>query len=193
MSTASGAQQEQEQEEREGVSVIEWFSIHLEVRAPAAAPRVLAEDAAADRLMDLLAGHDGVVSAGAGSWDATISVYAPGSGAAVLKGTEIIESGAAMAGMPQWPAVRIEAVLQDIVDEENARPTLPELVSAPEAAEILGVSPQRIHQIATDNGGFPEPVYELRAGKLWLRAAVEAFASRERKPGRPRGAQVAAG
>jgi hypothetical protein len=40
---------------------------------------------------------------------------------------------------------------------------------------------------------FPEPVYELRTGKLWLRAAIEAFASRQRKPGRPRGARTAAG
>jgi len=173
---------------------MDWFSVHLETRAPTAqAPRVLAEDAAADRLMDLLAGYDGIVSADAGSWDATISVRAPTTSEAVLKGAEIIESEASKAGMPRWPAVRVEAVLQDIVDEENARPALPDIVSAPEAAEILGVSPQRLHQIATDNEAFPEPVYELRAGNLWLRAAVEAFASRERKPGRPRSAQVAAG
>jgi hypothetical protein len=193
MSTASGAQQKQGQEEREGVSVMEWFSVHLETRAPVAAARALAEDAAADRLMDLLARYDGIVSAGVGSWSVTISIQAAGSREAVLMGAEIIESWAVKAGLPQWPAVRLEAALQDIVDEENARPALPDLVSAPEAAEILGVSPQRLHQIATDNSAFPEPVYELRAGKLWLRAAVEAFASRERKPGRPRSAQVAAG
>jgi hypothetical protein len=30
----------------------------------------------------------------------------------------------------------------NVLDAENAKPTLPELVSVPEAAEILGVSPQ---------------------------------------------------
>jgi len=55
---------------------------------------------------------------------------------------------AVKAGMPSWPSVRGEATRQDVLDEDNARPTLPELVSAPEAAEILGVSPQRVHEFA---------------------------------------------
>jgi hypothetical protein len=28
-------------------------------------------------------------------------------------------------------------------------------------------------------------MYELRTGKLWLRDAIEVFARRDRKPGRP--------
>jgi hypothetical protein len=56
--------------------------------------------------------------------------------------------------MPSWPSVRGEATRQDVLDEDNARPTLPELVSAPEAAEILGVSPQRVHELAS-SPGFP--------------------------------------
>jgi hypothetical protein len=83
--------------------------------------------------------------------------------------------------------VRLEAVRHDVLDAENARPTLPPLVSAPEAAEILRVSAQRIHELAAANSRFPEAAYELRTGKLWLRDAVVAFAQRwERKPGRPR-------
>jgi hypothetical protein len=144
--------------------------------------------------MDLLAGYDGIVSAGAGSWDATISIHATGSRAAVLDGSEIIESQAAKAGMPHWPAVRLEAVRQDVLEAENARPTLPDLVSGPEAAEILGVSAQRLHELAAGHAGFPEPMYELRAGRLWLRDAIEAFAMRwERKPGRPRKPAAATG
>ena len=74
---------------------------------------------------------------------------------------------AAKAGLPSWPVARTEAVRQDLLDAENMRPTLPELVSAPEAGEILGVSPQRVHELAAGHAGFPEPVYELRTGKLW--------------------------
>jgi hypothetical protein len=173
---------------------MEWFSVNFEARAPGDAPHVLAEDAAADRLMDLLAGYDGIVSAGAGAWDATISIQATGPGEAVLLGAELIAAQAVKAGMPHWPAVRLEVVRQDILDAENARPTLPELVSGPEAAEILGVSPQRLHELAAGHAGFPEPMYELRAGKLWLRDAIEAFAMRwERKPGRPRKPAAATG
>ena len=173
---------------------MEWFSVHLETRAPGAAPHVVADDAAADRLMDLLAGYDGIVSASAGAWDATISIQVTGLRRAVVDGAELIESLAAKAGMPQWQAVRLEGARQDVLDAENARPTLPELVSGPEAAEILGVSPQRLHELAAGHAGFPEPMYELRAGKLWLRDAIEAFATRwERKPGRPRKPAAATG
>ena len=98
----------------------------------------------------------------------------------------MIEALAVKAGMPAWPAVRVEAVRQDVLAEQLAHPSLPDLVSAPEAADILGVKPQRIHQLVTEHGDFPEPAYELRAGKLWLRAAIEAFAQRKRQPGRPR-------
>jgi hypothetical protein len=172
---------------------MEWFRVHLATRAPAGVLHAAVEDPAADRLMDLLEDHDGVVSAGTSSWSATVSIQAPSSSEAARDGVALVESLAAEAGMQPWPAVRLEAVRQDILEAENARPTLPELVSAPEAADILHVTPQRLHQLAAENAAFPEPMYELRTGKLWLRAAIEAFATRERKPGRPRGRQVAAG
>jgi hypothetical protein len=167
-------------------AVTEWFSVHLETRAPAGAVHATVEDDAADKLMDLLEDYDGVVSAGVHSWDATVSVQALSSTAAVKHGAPLIESLAAKAGLPPWLAVRVEAVRQDILDAENARPTLPELASVPEAAEILGVSQQRVRELASDGRGFPEPVYELRTGKLWLRDAIVAFGERRRrKPGRP--------
>jgi hypothetical protein len=61
------------------------------------------------------------------------------------------------------------------------------MVSAPEAAEIMGVSAQRVHELAAANLRFPEDAYELRTGKLWLRDAIITFGQRwERRPGRPR-------
>jgi hypothetical protein len=165
----------------------DWYSVHLETRAPASTCKITPDEGAAAALMDLLEEHDGIVSSGVGSWDATISVQAPRSMEATLYGSGVIEKMAGKAGMPAWPVVRIAAVRQDVLDAENARPTLPELVSAPEAAEILRVSSQRLHELASGHVGFPEPMYELRTGKLWLRDAIEAFSKRwERKPGRPR-------
>ena len=49
-------------------------------------------------------------------------------------------------------------------EAELERPTLPDLVSGPEAAEILGVSRQRVHQLAHQHPDFPAPAYRLRAG-----------------------------
>jgi hypothetical protein len=166
---------------------MDWFSVYVEARASEAQVTATAVDAAADVLMDLLAEYDGVVSAGAESWNATISVPADCVSKAAAVGAALIESRATDAGLPRWPAVRIEAIRQDVLDAELKRPTLPDLVSGPEAADILGVSAQRLHELAAGNARFPAPVYKLRAGKLWLRSAIVAFGERwERKPGRPR-------
>jgi hypothetical protein len=171
---------------------MDWYSIRLEARAAAGARDLVADEDAADALMDLLNEYDGVVSSGVGSWSATVSLQAPSAPEAVMFATGLIEKMGVKAGMPTWPPVRAEAVRQDVLDAENARPTLPELVSAPEAAEILSVSPQRLHELAATHAAFPEPAYELRSGRLWLRAAVDAFAQRwDRKPGRPRKAATA--
>jgi hypothetical protein len=50
-------------------------------------------------------------------------------------------------------------------EAELERPTLPDLVSGPEAAEILGVSRQRVHQLAHQHPDFPAPAYRLGAGR----------------------------
>ncbi len=154
-----------------------WFSVHVQARAPESAPNVVINEDAADQLMDLLANHDGVVASGSGRWDATVGIEAPDPVYAATMAAEKVDSMAVKSGMPRWPIVRIDAVREDVLDEEIARPTLPELVSVPEAAEILGVSPQRVHELAAGGRGFPKPVYELKAGKVWLRAAMEAFGS----------------
>jgi hypothetical protein len=166
---------------------VDWFSVHLATRAPESLISEAELDVAGDRLMDLLAAHDGIVSASGATWSATVSVQAEQARSAAAMGGALIEGRAAEAGLPGWPVVRLEALRQDVLDAENERPTLPALVSAPEAAEILGVSAQRVHELAAANPRFPEAAYELRTGKLWLRDAVVAFGRRwERKPGRPR-------
>ena len=171
----------------------DWYSVHMEARAPVDVQDLMFDEGAADGLMELLEEYDGVVSSGPGSWDATISVQAPSAWEATVHGGAIIEKMAVKAGMPAWPVVRAEAVRQDVLEAENARPTLPELVSVPEVAEILAVSPQRVHELARSNSAFPEPMYELRTGKLWLRDAIDAFAVRwDRKPGRRRKAAASA-
>ena len=63
--------------------------------------------------------------------------------------------------------------------------TMPELMSAAEIADELGISRQRVHQLRS-TAGFPEPLADLRGGAVWDAAAVRKFAQTwERKPGRP--------
>lgn len=44
-----------------------------------------------------------------------------------------------------------------------------------EIADLLGVSPQRVHQLM-QRRDFPAPVAELAIGKVWERAAIVEWA-----------------
>jgi prophage regulatory protein len=61
------------------------------------------------------------------------------------------------------------------------------LVGLAEIAAMLGVTRQRAGQLARDYDDFPKPVAELASGRIWERAAVEAWAKKHplRRPGRP--------
>lgn len=65
--------------------------------------------------------------------------------------------------------------------------TMPALVSATGAGEILGVTRQRVHQLHRTNTRFPAPLVELATGPAWDEKAIEWFNSVwDRKPGRPK-------
>lgn len=70
-------------------------------------------------------------------------------------------------------AVRSVAIVSD--DEETPDPDLYELVGVREAADILGVSKQRVSQLARTEG-FPRPKAMLYATPVWLAADVRRFA-----------------
>jgi predicted DNA-binding transcriptional regulator AlpA len=53
-----------------------------------------------------------------------------------------------------------------------------ELVGLKEIAEMLGVSKQRAGQLA-EQSGFPAPLGEISAGRVWRRSDVESWARRE--------------
>jgi len=162
-----------------------WFSVGVEARCPDQAPEI--DEWLLDSFADAVAAYDGVIGGGQGAWDARISVETDDADRAAMTGAEVVRKAAAAAGLPDWPMVRLEATRQDVLESELAQPNYPELVSGPEAAELLGVSRQRLHQLAQEHAGFPEPLYRLRVGPLWVRSGIEAFGRRwERKPGRPR-------
>jgi predicted DNA-binding transcriptional regulator AlpA len=83
--------------------------------------------------------------------------------------------------------VGVETLDRDEYDRRAEEPSIPELISAPEVAELLGVTRQRVHQLAADNQLFPEPFMRLGSGPLWIADAIQRFDHEwSRKPGRPR-------
>lgn len=164
---------------------MDGYAVTVETRAPRG-ERVEEVENRLDALMGELASHHGVCGGHPTSWEATVSVDAVDADTATRQGREIVGTGAARAGLPDWPVARVETVREDVLDEELARPNAPDLVSGPEAAAVLGVNRQRVHQLAHTHADFPEPLYRLGVGSLWTREAIEDFRRRwERRPGRP--------
>lgn len=79
----------------------------------------------------------------------------------------------------------IQVLAEAEYERQALAPSAPDIVSAAEAADILGISRQRLHQLRRHRR-FPAPLYQLRTGPLWTRDAIMWFASVwDRKPGRP--------
>lgn len=78
-----------------------------------------------------------------------------------------------------------EVITEDEYERRAEEPTMPELVSAAEIADELGVSRQRVHQLRK-LPGFPAPLVELGGGAVYDAAAVRKFtASWARQVGNP--------
>lgn len=89
------------------------------------------------------------------------------------------------------PVVAVHARTEDAYAAAADLPTIPDLVSASDAAEILGVSRQRIYQLRSSHPEFPAPLAEVALGPIWARDTIEWFNQIwERKPGRPSKATI---
>jgi hypothetical protein len=129
--------------------------------------------------------------------DATVANRADGPGFTITIGLNDSDTIAAARTAAQFiHTVLGKAVTGQVVDlrvctpeqfeTEALRPDFPPLASAADAAEILGVSRQRVHQLAASNTRFPAPVARVGTGPLWTVPAIEHFARIwERRPGRP--------
>jgi hypothetical protein len=121
----------------------------------------------------------GAVAGDGRDWSATVTVDADDIDPARETSTARVLEQAAAAGLPTAPVTRVEVVREDIRDTELERPTLPDLVSGPEAAEILGVSRQPMHQLAHQH---PDS-RRRRTGSGWDHCGTEPGSSASRGTG----------
>ena len=103
-----------------------WWSAHIEMRGDGSIG--MTDDEFGERLDDLLVAlkpHHGSVAGGGQPtrWAATISVEAATALAAIAEATAIIRGYASDVFLPGWPVVRAEAVREDVLDEDLARPS----------------------------------------------------------------------
>ncbi len=68
----------------------------------------------------------------------------------------------------------VQILTEDVYRERADKPVLPQLVSGPDAAKMLHITRQRLHQLRQDPQ-FPLPVLELRTGPIWAKDAIDRF------------------
>lgn len=82
--------------------------------------------------------------------------------------------------------VDLRVCAPELYEAEAFRPDSPELLAAADVADVLGVSRQRVHQLAAEHSRFPAPYLRLGSGPIWARPAIDHFAAHwDRRPGRP--------
>ena len=160
------------------------WRVRVEASAPVGAEPLVEDDPAIDRFVELLDGWDAAVSAGGSSWAARIIVTAHTVTDATTDAQCVVVENAMKAGLPRWPIVDLQATDWRHFEQLSQRNT-PDIVGSAEAAEILGVTRQRLHALRSRDG-FPEPVVELSGTSVWLRSTIDSFSRRwARQPGRP--------
>jgi predicted DNA-binding transcriptional regulator AlpA len=168
---------------------MDW-SVLVETKAPKAkkSARQRYIDLAGD-LADRLAARSGSVAGDERGWEARISVETGDGPDAAFEAVELgrntILAAAVDVGIPMWPVIRAEAVEEDTFHAQLEVSNFPDVLGTTEVAELLGITRQRLHQLRSA-GRFPEPIRDLAATPLWIRATVDSFvAGWDRTPGRP--------
>ena len=90
-------------------------------------------------------------------------------------------------GLGPLRRAKLRVLSEEDYDAEATRPDTPELLSAADVADVLDVSRQRVHQLATSHPRFPEPYVRLATGPIWTLPVIERFRDTwDRRPGRRR-------
>lgn len=132
-----------------------------------------------DQIMDQLATFHVAIGTSPRGWlEARISLPAESLAQACATAATVVETAAGHA------AIACEVMTEAEFDAREGFTTEPDVVSSVEAAEILGVSRQRVAQLA-DAGQLQEVPWSGRS-RAFTKSSVEAIANRERPTGRPR-------
>lgn len=145
-----------------------------------------------DALIDVLADYHAAATAAPRRYGAQFDLDAPTAEKATEAALSTFRAAAHKAELPNWPIIRVEVMTVDEQETALAEPTFPDVLGVTEAAQMLGVSRQRLDQL-TSHRDFPAPMVRLAAGPVWLRSSIEGFERRwDRRPGRPPKAAPAA-
>jgi len=160
-----------------------WWSIFVKAQGDDPDGPVMTTERL-EAFAERLRSHHGVVGGGGDHYDAQLSLEGDHLAEVVTAALAVFAEARAAVGLPAWPYVELEAKTEAALNAELSKPPFPEVVGATEAARMLGVSRQRLYQLA-ERDDFPPPMVQLAAGPVWLTNSIRAFERDwDRRPGR---------
>jgi hypothetical protein len=91
--------------------------------------------------------------------------------------------------LPDLLPVEIQVQTVEDLDRELEESNVPDLLGVSEVAAALGVSRQRVSELA-ESDDFPPPIARLKAGPIWQRSQISRFVGNwDRRPGPKPGAR----
>ncbi|WP_432156070.1 hypothetical protein [Streptomyces sp. bgisy153] len=160
------------------------FSVYVEFAVPNA-PVELYES-----LIDALLEHSptsGPSASPAGNGNLSVRLFVDAGSVvdAVNRGIEYAQAAAMTQDITPDAVIGVEVITEGELDRRNAQPLVPELAGVAEAAEIVGVTKQRISDLQPLRKYL---VQELAAGPVFLADGVRAYAATEHNA--TRGAKI---
>jgi hypothetical protein len=130
--------------------------------------------------VEALEGHGPAVSVGPRDVGVRFTVRAPDAETASFQAMRTFRQV-----LPDLAVIAVDVQTVDEQERQLVESNVPELLGVSEVAEALGVSKQRVAELA-DSESFPAPIVRLRAGPIWERSAIARFLGQwDRRPGRP--------
>jgi len=162
--------------------MIDW-SVEVGRTAPMGAEEALVEEQV-DEFLEVLGQNAPVISISDDSYVVRLSVQAEEALSAAALSIHLVDRAAKRAGFPQWPVSRVDAQDDRALMKELSSAAMPSVVGVAEVAKSIGVSRQRVSELAR-SGNFPPPAYVLASGPIWLESSVARFVQGwDRRPGR---------
>lgn len=152
------------------------WTVTVTIRVPD--PTTYMVDETFQRVVKVLKGHGPVLRLQREDLVVGFGVDAATPRAAQEEAAPLITSITNVLGLAAEAVVDIQLTNnQELGSEEDP---LPSCIGVGEAAEILGVSKQRVHQL-TRESGFPKPVFRLKATPVWRETDVRRLAQQRAK------------